>query len=246
MSSTRSPSRKAPATEPAAVIVSHGQPSDPDPAEAALADLAARVRRILPGWRVGSATLASPGALAAALAAAGAGAVIYPMFMTNGWFTSEALVARLQQSEALLLPPFGRDPALPVMTARLLRRTLEARDWQARETTLFIAAHGSGRSPTSARDSRAFAAALERQLPFAETRIGFVEQPPRLAQAGRGLGSRAICLPFFAARGSHVTEDLPDALEEAGFEGLCLDPLGEMPEAAELIAGALAGRRAAA
>ena len=51
-----------------ALIVSHGQPSDPDPAEAALAALAAKVAALLPDWRVDSATLAKPDALAKAVA----------------------------------------------------------------------------------------------------------------------------------------------------------------------------------
>ncbi|TDK51565.1 cobalamin biosynthesis protein CbiX, partial [Antarcticimicrobium luteum] len=51
-----------------ALIVAHGQPSDPAPAEAALATLAARVQAHMPGRALGAATLAAPGALAAALA----------------------------------------------------------------------------------------------------------------------------------------------------------------------------------
>ena len=57
--------------ERSAIIVSHGQPSDPDPAEAELARFAGRVAEALPGWHVGSATLAKPGALDTALSAAG-------------------------------------------------------------------------------------------------------------------------------------------------------------------------------
>lgn len=56
------------APPPRVLIVAHGQPSDPGPAEAALAGFAGRVAGHLAGWRVGSATLAAPGALAAALA----------------------------------------------------------------------------------------------------------------------------------------------------------------------------------
>ena len=52
-----------------ALIISHGQPSDPDPAEAALALLAAKVAALLPDWRVDSATMAKTGALDAAVRA---------------------------------------------------------------------------------------------------------------------------------------------------------------------------------
>lgn len=243
MSSTRSPSPKAPATRPAALIVSHGQPSDPAPAEAALARLAARVARLLPGWHLGSATLAAPGALARALQAAGPAPLIYPLFMTQGWFTAQALQERLQNAGARALPPFGCDAGLPEMAAALLREALARRGWQARQTRLFLAAHGSGRSANAARDTRRFAGALGRRLGLAEIRVGFVEQAPRLAEAAAGLGPQAICLPFFAARGGHVTDDLPAALEQTRFEGLCLDPIGCAPDAPALMARTLMSAR---
>ena len=41
-----------------AIIVAHGQPSDPRTAGAALEALATRVQVLLPGWAVGAATLA--------------------------------------------------------------------------------------------------------------------------------------------------------------------------------------------
>ncbi|MBQ0748608.1 MAG: cobalamin biosynthesis protein CbiX [Roseovarius sp.] len=239
MSATRSRSGKKPILNPAALIVSHGQPSDPDPAEAVLAGFAAEVARALPGWQVGSATLAKPGALEAALADAGPGAHVYPYFMTGGWFTGEALIERLAGAQAVVLPPFGHDPGLPGMAAALLSEVMAAQGWQAPEVRVFLAAHGSGRSAQAAIDSQGFAAALAAALPVAEVRVGFVEEPPYLADQARDLGARAICLPFFAAKGGHVTEDIPKALELAGFQGVLLDPIGCAPGAAALVARGL-------
>ncbi len=246
MSSTRSPSPKAPATRPAALIVSHGQPSDPAPAEAALAQLAARVTQLLPGWHLGSATLATPGALARALETVGPAPLIYPLFMTQGWFTAQALKERLQNAGARPLLPFGCDPGLPDMAAALLRDVLAERGWQAGQTRLFLAAHGSGRSPNAARDTHRFAAALAGRIGLAEIRVGFVEEAPYLAETAADIGAQAICLPFFAARGGHVTDDLPAALEEARFKGVCLDPIGCAPGAPALMARTLQSARVAA
>lgn len=239
MSITRSHSRKEPAIKPAAIIVSHGQPSDPDPAEAALAEFAAEVARALPGWQVGSATLAKPGALEAALADAGPGAHVYPYFMTGGWFTGEALIERLAGARAVVLPPFGLDPGLPGMAAALLSEVMTVRGWQAPEVRVFLAAHGSGRSAQSAIDSQGFAAALAAVLPVAELRVGFVEEPPYLTDQAFDLGAQAICLPFFAAKGGHVLDDIPEALDLAGFQGVLLDPIGCAPGAAALVARGL-------
>ena len=66
-----------------ALIVAHGQPGEPAPQQAAVEALAARVAGHLPDARVQGATLAMPGALAAADDAT----LIYPLFMATGWFT---------------------------------------------------------------------------------------------------------------------------------------------------------------
>lgn len=223
-----------------AIIVSHGQPSDPDPAEADLARFAARVAAALPGWLVGSATLAKPGALESALAAAEPAPRIYPLFMTEGWFTGEALRKRLGGAPAEVLRPLGVSPALPALAADWLGQEIAGAGWHEAGVQIFIAGHGSGRSPNSARDTRAFAAALGALLPGAEIRLGFVEEAPFLAEAARGLGAQSLCLPFFAAAGGHVADDIPEALDATGFAGRRLPPIGCAPAVPALVARELA------
>lgn len=235
MSSTGS----VPASTGAAIIVSHGQPSDPEPAEADLACLRDRVADALPGWRLASATLATSGALDAALAAAGPAPLVYPLFMTEGWFSREKLRARLAATDARLLRPLGVSPDLPALAANLLGEVLAARGWQGARTQLLIAAHGSGRSSGPTRDTDSFARALVRLIPFAGMRLGFIENAPFLAAQAAGLGAKSICLPFFAARRGHVRDDIPQALDAAAFEGIRLDPLGAAPGIPALIARAL-------
>lgn len=240
MTSPGSPHSPDPAMRRTAIIVSHGQPSDPDPAEAELAQFAAKVAADLPEWQVRPATLAKPGAFEAALAASGPAPLIYPFFMTAGWFTGDALRKRLVTApEAQVLSPFGSDPALPALTADLLRRVIADQGWEMAQTRLFLAAHGSGRSRNAARDTQGFAAALAPLLPLQEIRLGFIEEPPFLADQAFDLGERAICLPFFAARGGHVTDDIPEALDLAAFGGLRLDPIGCAAGVPALVARAL-------
>ncbi|MDT8345494.1 MAG: cobalamin biosynthesis protein CbiX, partial [Thermohalobaculum sp.] len=73
--------------------------------------LAAHVAGHLPGWRVRGATLAAPGALAAALAGlGGAPVLVYPHFMSDGWFVSDELPRRLAGAGgagAEVLAPLG-------------------------------------------------------------------------------------------------------------------------------------------
>ncbi len=234
MSGTRSRSPKAPATE--ALIVAHGQPSEPEPPEAETAALAARVAALLPGWRLQGATLAMPGALDDALAATAAPPLIYPLFMADGWFVASELPRRLGERSLSICAPLGLDPALPSLAAAEISARAVARGWPLSEVTMVIAAHGSGRSGNAARATRDFAEAMRSLLPLAGLRVGFVEQAPSIAAAAVGLGSRAICLPFFAARRGHVIDDVPAALAEARFSGELAEPVGTLPGVPGMIA----------
>ena len=224
-----------------ALLVAHGQPSDPAPAEAALAALAEQVQALRPDRRVGSATLAAPGALEAALRRMAPGAAVYPVFMADGFFVREALPRRLGDHPARILPPLGLDPGLPALAAAHLAAECAGRGWQPAGVSLLIAAHGSGRGPRAAAAARGFGDQLFVLWPGKPPVYGFVEEPPFLAEAARGLPERTLCLPFFAAEGGHYLQDVPQALEAAGFSGVLLPPLGRHPQVPALIARALGG-----
>ncbi|WCR12665.1 cobalamin biosynthesis protein CbiX [Paracoccus stylophorae] len=221
---------------PVAVIVSHGQPGDPEPQEQAIRDLALRVAAEDPGCEIRGATMAMPGALAAAC---DDDSLIYPMFMAEGWFTGHLLpreLARAGAGGARILPPFGSDSGLAGLVATTAQRAAAAQGWTAADTTLLLSAHGSGRSQASFE----MTSALARQVAprFARAVTGFVEQPPFIAAAARNL-TRAVHLPLFALRAEHVLKDLPQALDEAGFSGPRLDPIGLAPEVPAMIAATI-------
>jgi len=223
------------------LIVAHGQPSAPAPAEAALAELAAKVGHLLPAHRVGSATLAAAGALEAALDRLGSDGVIYPFFMTDGWFVRQALPKRLDGHPAQVLPPLGRDPALVALAADYLAQECALRGWEPAAAALLIAAHGSAHGPRAAQATRDFGSALTALWPGRPPVYGFVEEAPFLAEAARDLPNQTLCLPVFAAEGGHYRQDVPDALETAGFLGALLPPLGQHPGVPALIAAAISG-----
>ena len=226
---------------PAALIVAHGSPANPAPQETALCALAASVQALLPaGWQVQGATLAMPGALEAALGAL-RDPLIYPFFMAQGWFTGRVLPRRLAGAGAAglrQLDPFGVDPDLPALVARVATEAATAAGLDPWQTTLLLAAHGSKVSRTSASSTHAMAAHMRALTSFARVVVGFVEEAPFLADAARDLGP-AVCLPFFALRAGHVEGDVPEALAAAGFGGILLPEIGAHPAAAGLIAAAL-------
>jgi sirohydrochlorin ferrochelatase len=77
---------------------------------------------------------------------------------------------------------------------------------------------------------------------MARVAAGFIDQSPQLASL-TGFGTGAVCLPFFAAEGGHVADDIPAALAEAGFQGRILPPVGLDPRVPALIAAAITTSR---
>lgn len=147
--------------------------------------------------------------------------------MATGWFTRSELPRRLTLAGATgarVLPPFGSSPGLPALCLRLISDAATAQGWSLRDTHLLIAAHGSGRSRAPSEAAQAMAAALAPHVAAAS--CGFIEEAPHIADAARNLPARTICLPLFATRAEHVTEDLPNALTRAGFQGITLPPIG--------------------
>ncbi len=220
-----------------ALIVAHGQPSDPGPAAAALEALAAAVSAHLPGWQVRAATLAEPGAVSRAVTgqvgAGQVGGVVFPMFMAGGWFTRVQIPARLAEAGAQgwrVLEPFGCDPAVHDLCVTIAR--------EAGVAEVILAAHGSFKSSVPSDIARHVAERIGVEAGTKVT-VGFIDQSPQLSTL-RGFGADAACLPFFAAEGGHVAEDIPAALGEAGFQGRILPPVGLDARVPALIAAAIA------
>jgi sirohydrochlorin ferrochelatase len=212
-----------------ALIVAHGQPSDPRPAGAALETLAEKVQALLPGWSVTAATLAEPGALARAVAGLDGG-VVFPMFMTGGWFTRVQIPAKLTEAGAVgwtVLEPFGCDPAVHDLCVALVR--------EAGGTQVILAAHGSFKSSVPSDIAGHVAARIAAEVGV-RCEAGFIDQDPQLSTLN---GRAGVCLPFFAAEGGHVSDDIPAALAEAGFAGRILPPVGLDPRVPGIIAAAL-------
>ncbi|WGV17713.1 CbiX/SirB N-terminal domain-containing protein [Fuscovulum ytuae] len=225
-----------------ALIVSHGQPSDPAPAAAEMAFVAAKVQALMPEARVMAATLAEEGALERAVAVLGPTVRVYPMFMAQGWFTRTHLPERLAAAGApgaRVLAPFGLDEAVQALAVTVAREAAARLGRVPADLPVLLAAHGSFKSPAPAEVAEAVAARLRRDGGFARVEAAFIDQSPRIVDAATTFPEGALVLPFFAARGGHVVEDLPQALTEAGFRGTVLPPLGLDPRVPGLIRRAL-------
>jgi sirohydrochlorin ferrochelatase len=122
--------------------------------------------------------------------------------------------------------------------ARVALEAAQASGITPADSALLVAAHGSKVSRTSADSTHAMVAALGPLTGFGHILAGFVEEAPFLADQARSL-TQGICLPFFALEAGHVVGDIPEAMEEAGFVGPILPPIGQHPDVPKLIAEAL-------
>ncbi|WP_424942681.1 sirohydrochlorin chelatase [Aliiroseovarius crassostreae] len=244
MSGTKSPSQKEPATEAEiepieALIVSHGQPSDPEPAERALAEYAARIQAAVPDHVIRSATLAAPGKLEESLACMADGGVIYPLFMADGWFVRTALINRISDAAldivVSIMPPYGLSTRLPKIAANHVRKAMG----ETGNDKLLIVAHGSAFGDAPAASARLFMERLQAELPDTRMELGFLEQEPSIGDKAKALGDGAICLPFFAMMGDHVKLDVPAALKMGGFEGPVLPSISHLDGAEQIAIDAL-------
>jgi sirohydrochlorin ferrochelatase len=148
----------------------------------------------------------------------GAGLSVFPMFMAGGWFTRVHLPRQLAAAGAQawqMLEPFGCLEAVQGLAVDLVA--------ESGASEAIIAAHGSFKSPVPAAIAARVAGLVAAQGRRAA--CGFIDQEPRLAGL-QGFGADAVCLPFFAAEGGHVVQDIPAALTESGFQGRLLPALG--------------------
>ncbi|NKW91560.1 cobalamin biosynthesis protein CbiX [Rhodobacteraceae bacterium R_SAG9] len=231
-----------------AVIVAHGQPSAPLEAEQALADFLAKIEPHFGNLALGAATLAAPGKLEAQLANLRNGGVIYPLFMTDGWFVRTTLAKRLGNAPVDVMTPFGMSSALIDATAKALRNSAGFG-----KGPLLVVAHGSASGRIApAQVPQEFTRQLQEALDGYPVHLGFIEQEPLLTEVAKTAPEAAMCLPFFAMEGEHVRKDVRKALDLAGFVGDVLPAISQLPGMAELIAesikakiASLEGKRAA-
>lgn len=149
----------------------------------------------------------------ARLGGAAKSVVIYPFFMTDGYFVRVKLPKILTDSGFATfhtLTPFGHDPGLTdLIEARLDAAVASARG----EQPIALIAHGSrSGEPASRRAAEGVAAAL-RQRGFAKLHLGFIEEAP-LYSTVIAEAQPAIVLGYFASEGTHALDDVKSVVDD--------------------------------
>lgn len=181
---------------------------------------------------------------------------VFPLFMSEGYFTSTAIPARLGLNEAdstarrgdvLLLPPLG---VLPGLTARIEAFALAyaaKNGLSPGEHCLLLLGHGSTKTPRARASIDAHRRALAGRTQFAGVTAAYLEEPPFIADVVAASPRGLLAVGMFAGAGLHGGEDATALLRtkpDAHYAGPVVADSGIVDLIAATVAAA-AGRRAA-
>jgi len=147
-------------------------------------------------------------------------AVVVPVFMAKGWFTTHVVPRELGLDvaganrpgppEVRVTRPIGASEAMSeLVEAMALERLGEA----ASQAAVVVAGHGTARSPRSGDSVRQVVEALRHRGRFGSVEAAFLEQAPGLAEVVGALeADRVLVVPFLVADGPHRAIDMATAI----------------------------------
>ncbi len=234
----------------ALVLAAHGERNVPDP-NRALADHAEALAARGDFGFVGCGVLNGEPPFETALEAfAKSGAqqlVVYPFFMSDGYFVTRVLperIAAVQIGAAFaILSPLGLDAGLAeVMMNSALSAATDA-GMRPGDARLLVAGHGSRSASASANATIRIADELARMGKFAGVSSAFLEEPPFIGDQLASEKTPVVVAGFFAGNGMHSSHDVPSAIEESGVEAVYAGPIGTDPAVQDLVVAALQRHR---
>jgi sirohydrochlorin cobaltochelatase len=140
--------------------------------------------------------------------------VVYPLFLSDGYFTRVALLRLVEQAKQddvtraiSVLPPLGLEPALADVIADEAVAAARCRGNLPVETSIVLLAHGSKQDQGSRMAAELLADRLRQRQCFCNTRVALLEEAPSLADAIEGLDGPIIVVGLFAGEGLHGADD---------------------------------------
>ena len=168
--------------------------------------------------------------------------LVYPVFMSDGYFVRHVLAQRVAAAagpSARTLAPLGLDPSLPPLMMREALAAAARAAFDAGSARLLVVGHGSSSRPNgaSARATRRAAQLLAMTRTFADISVAFSKSrrsSPTVSPTAHGR-------PWSSAssrEGLHALEDVPAAIAERSANAVYTGPIGALPEIADIIARA--------
>jgi sirohydrochlorin cobaltochelatase len=163
---------------------------------------------------------------------------VLPFFIEDGYFTRVAIPAALasvqHNATHLYCRPVGVHPGLAAVINGAIERLCPIpRTW-----SVVLVGHGSTRAPGQNRALQTHLATLTGKRQFAHVRMGFLEEPPFVADVLSATRScKTAVVGVFAGDGAHVRDDLPAVIEAEStqreekrapiilIDSVCADPM---------------------
>jgi sirohydrochlorin ferrochelatase len=160
--------------------------------------------------------------------------VIYPLFLSDGYFTRVALPRLVEQAKRRdatrtisILPPLGLEPALADVIADEAVAAAQSRANLPAETSIVLLAHGSKKDEASRMATERLVDRIRQRQCFCDTRIALLEEAPSLADAIEGMGGSIIVVGLFAGEGMHGADDAKRLVAELRRDDVMLmGPVG--------------------
>ena len=171
--------------------------------------------------------------------------LVYPMFLSHGYFTRVRLPRLVAEAAdrgktVCILPPFGLDPALAELIADKAAAAARADGIPAERAVVVLVAHGSTKDTASRMAAGELVRCLRAQTLFSEIVGAFLDEPPSLADAIAGIAGPVVVIGLFAGEGLHGREDVPRLIAETRHRDVVFaGNVGAWPEAADIVVEAI-------
>lgn len=189
-------------------------------------------------------------ALAAVSATAPDEILVYPYFMSDGYFVEKVLPRRIRDAElpspVRVLPPLGLDPGLPALLIEAALRAAGDAGFTPAASRLLVVGHGSQGSRASALATELVVSRLAGMRHFSQVAAAFLEEPPFVRDALEGERQPTVVAGFFSGDGLHAAEDVPEAIAWTGAEAVYCGAIGGQLGVTRLIGAAVERALAAA
>lgn len=173
--------------------------------------------------------------------------VVYPLFMSSGYFAGSRLkhlcadaLAKRPELTVRILPPLGLESALAVVVAERADAAARQLGQASVGTTIVLMAHGSTQDQASYIATTELADRLRKLKRFSDVVAVFLEQPPALTDVlSRQTGPVAV-VGLFVGDGLHGGEDVARSIAALQRSDIVFaGNVGTWPEISEIVAAAV-------
>lgn len=173
--------------------------------------------------------------------------VVYPLFMSSGYFAGVRLkqlcadaVATRPELAIRILPPLGRESALAAVVADRADAAARRLGQASIGTTVVLMAHGSTQDQASYIATTELADRLRKLKRFSDVVAVFLEQPPTLTDVLSRQSGPVAVVGLFVGDGLHGGEDVARSIAALQRSDIVFaGNVGAWPEIADLVAAAV-------